>query len=205
MKSAAAQTDKLVGANASLAEAAGKQANAAQKQAQALADSATVAHDNMILAERAWVGPNNAAFSADPAVGKPIEITIAYQNTGRQPALNFIYDANSFSDLAMFDPKGTAQQATSVYMEACKAQMQWSGGSVIYPTTGFSTYNLNTKSNDDVVDQTITSGDKLIYVQGCFLYRTFDAPRHSYFCFFYKQGQTKIQNLNICPTGHYAD
>jgi hypothetical protein len=205
MKSAGVQTNKLIGANAKLAEAAGKQADAAQKQAQALVDSAKVAHDNMILAERAWVGPNNAAFSAEPAVGKPIDITITYQNTGRQPALNFVSSITAFPATAAEDANGTAAGAIMQYMTACKKQTTWRGGSVVYPSTGFSIYNLNTKTKDDLVDDAITKGDKVIFLQGCFLYRAFDAPRHSYFCYFYKHGFTKIQNLNICPSGHYAD
>lgn len=91
------------------------------------------------------------------------------------------------------------------YMNTCKGTKEWTGGSVIYPSTGFSTYNLNLKSKDDLVDDSVTKGDKLIVVQGCFLYRSFDVARHSYFCYFYKQGQSKIQNLNICASGQYAD
>ena len=48
-------------------------------------------------------------------------------------------------------------------------------------------------------------GEEIIIVDGCFLYRTFDKPRHSYFCYFYKQGISKLESLNICFSGHHAD
>jgi hypothetical protein len=92
-------------------------------------------------------------------------------------------------------------------MAECEKVTEWQGGSVIYPSTASlgGGYTLNSKTGDDFVDEAAAKGDKLVIVQGCFLYRSFEAPRHSYFCYFYKQGMTKIQNLNICTSGHHAD
>ena len=212
MKNASSQTGQLVEANAKLAQAAtdqaaaaAKQADATDKEAAAVDENAQISHENMILAQRAWVGPNNAAFSAEPTVGKPVEIMVTYQNTGREPALNFLYFGDPFPATPADDSDGTVSRKVGEYLEACKANKEWKGGSVAYPSTGFSNYSLNTKTKDDFVDGAITKGDKLIFFQGCFLYRSFDIPRHNYFCFFYKQGQSKFQNLNICPGGHYAD
>jgi len=206
MKTAGSQTDKLIDTNAKLAEAAGKQADAAQKQAQALTDSAAVAHDNMILAERAWVGPTNASFGAEPAIGKPIEITVTYQNSGRQPALNFVPLMEVFAVTDQEDKAGITDQRTRTGIQNCINTKEWAGGSVAFPSTGFSNFTFFTKTKDDFVDDNIVKGTKAVVVQGCFLYRTFGAPHHSYFCFFYKGGGvTKIQNLNICAGGHAAD
>jgi len=206
MRSSAVQSRQLVGANARLVESAGKQADAAQKQAQALADSATTAHDNMILAERAWVGPTNASFGTEPAIGKPIEITVTYQNSGRQPALNFLPLMDAFAVSDQEDKAGVTDQRTRAGIQNCINTKQWAGGSVAFPSTGFSNFSFFTKTKDDFVDDTILKGTKTVVVQGCFLYRTFDAPHHSYFCFFYKGGGvTRIQNLNICSGGHAAD
>jgi hypothetical protein len=181
------------------------QAKASQQAADAATKQSQNAEKALIEAQRAWVGPQNASFASEPGVGKPIEITVQYQNTGREPALSFIYFATPFSVTTEDDSNGTLVQTLLNYMNACKAYREWTGGSVVYPSTGFSSYNLNVTTKDDFVDEPATKGDKVIIVQGCFLYRSFDNPRHSYFCYFYKQGQSKIQNLNICPTGHYAD
>jgi hypothetical protein len=212
MKNASSQTGQLIEANAKLAQAATDQATAAAKQAEATDKEATamgentnISHENMILAQRAWVGPSNAAFLTEPTVGKPLEIVINYQNSGREPALDFVYFGEPFPATTAEDNSGVAALKISQYLEACKAIRETRVGSVVYPSTGFSSYTLNAKTKDDFVDEAIAKGDKMIFFQGCFLYKTFDAPRHSYFCYFYKQGQSKSQNLNICAGGHYAD
>lgn len=173
------------------------------------ADAATKQSENsdkaLVQAQRAWVGPQNATIAAEPAVGKPVEITIQYQNSGHEPALGFVYSVEPFLFTPSEDANGTVGTRILNYMNACKNAKEWKGGSVIYPSVGFSAYNLNSKTNDDFVDEDFTKGEKLLIVQGCFVYRTFDLPRHSYFCYFYRQGYTKPQNLNICTSGHEAD
>lgn len=189
------------------ADAAQKAANAAKAQADSMSQQTASSAQAIIGSQRAWVGPQNAAFGAEPTIGKAIDVTIQYQNTGREPALAFRYFADLFSATAAQQTDGTVEKALSQYLNACKANKEWAGGSVIYPITGGfgGGYTLNVKTKDDFVDEAMTKGDTLAILRGCFLYQTFNTPHHSYFCFFYKQGQTKIQNLNICSTGHYAD
>lgn len=181
------------------------QAEASKKSADAAAKQAESSDRALMEAQRAWVGPRTASFTAEPAIGKPIEIAIEYQNTGREPALGFIYMADSFSISAKEADSGIGR--IKDYMAACKNVKDWNGGSVVYPgTSGFSTgYTFFSKTKENFVDDAIVKGKKVIILQGCFLYRTFNLPRHSYFCYFYKQGFTKIQNLNICQSGHDAN
>lgn len=189
------------------AEAASQSAVAAKEQAEAMTKQAETSAQAIIGSQRAWVGPTNATFGAEPAIGKPIEVTIQYQNTGREPALAFRYFSDLFPATIKEQTDGTVEKTLSDYLNACREMKEWSGGSVIYPISGTfgGGYNLNIKSKDDFVDEPMTKGDTLAILRGCFAYRSVGMPHHSYFCFFYKQGQTKIQNLSICPTGHYAD
>ena len=78
-------------------------------------------------------------------------------------------------------------------------------GQVVFPSTGFSAYNLTLTIPNQTIDQETIDGDKTLIVQGCFLYRSFKVIRHSYFCYFYRAKTTKPDNLNICTAGHYAD
>jgi hypothetical protein len=196
---------KSADAAAQTADAAQSQAEAMTKQAESSVRQAESAAQAIIGSQRAWVGPTNATFGSEPTIGKPIEITILYQNTGREPALSFVWNAAPYGATLTEDANGVVATKLSRSLEFCKNTNTWQGGSVAYPTVGFNTFNLNLKTADDFVDEEITKGDKFIFVEGCFLYRSFDRARHSYFCYFYKQGQTKIQNLNICAIGHYAD
>ncbi len=173
------------------------------------AEAATKQSENsdkaLVQAQRAWVGPQNANIATEPTIGKPVEITIQYQNSGHEPALGFVFSVEPFLFTPAEEANGTVGTKILNYMNACKNTKHWLGGSVIYPSIGFSAYSLNTKTNDDFIDENFTKDERSMIVQGCFLYRTFDLPRHSYFCYFYKQGYTKPQNLNICVSGHDAD
>jgi hypothetical protein len=190
------------------AEAAVIAAEAAKTQTDAISRQAQTTAEANIESQRAWVGPENASFSIEPTIGKPIDIVIQYQNTGRSPAFVFRYFADPFPSTVAQQNDGTTDKLLNQYLTECKNLNEWQGGSVIYPITGGlggGGYSLTLKTKEDFADEAMTKGDTMAVIRGCFVYQSFKLPRHSYFCFFYKQGQTKIQNLNICPTWHYAD
>jgi hypothetical protein len=191
-----------------------EQAEASKKAAVATvraADAATRQSENsdraIVQAQRAWVGPLVASFAAEPSIGKAIEITVNYQNSGHEPAIGFVYSIEPFGADVADDKSGVADARIQNYLAACKNTLEWRGGSVVYPSTGGfgGGYAMNSKTKDDFVTEGMIKGDTLIVVQGCFLYQTFETPKHSYFCYFYRQGMTKFQNLNICIAGHSAN
>jgi hypothetical protein len=173
-------------------------------QAQAAIRQAENSERALIASQRAWVGPLNASISSgEPKPGAPVEFTIQYQNSGHDPATDFSYFLNPFLATQADIASGRDNPMIKNFMDACKITKKWDSGSVVYPTaTG---YVAAAKTGPDFVDAEVVSGTKTIIVEGCFLYRTFKQPRHSYFCYFYKQGMTKAQNLNICHAGHDAD
>jgi hypothetical protein len=75
-----------------VAEAAKQQAEAANKQANAAIDAVKASREAMIASERAWVGPSNARSDGPPVAAKPLDVVVEYKNTGREPALNSVYD-----------------------------------------------------------------------------------------------------------------
>ena len=212
MKNASSQTGQLIEANAKLAQAATDQAKAAAKQAEAtdkeataMSDSAQVQRDNMIAAGRAWVGPRNARIDGAIAVGKPLDINIEYANTGREPAIDFVNTIDGFAETAEEETGGKTVQRIFTYFQNCQTNATLQFGQVVFPATGFSSYNLSSQIPAETIDQDLIDGKKALIIQGCFLYKSFNVLRHSYFCYFYKAAQTKAANLNICLIGHYAD
>ncbi|MGB7698488.1 MAG: hypothetical protein WBL57_04140 [Methylovirgula sp.] len=167
------------------------QANAEKTAADAATKQSANSEKTLVESQRAWVGPINASIAAEPTIGKPVEITITYQNTGHEPALGFTYLVETFLTTADEVARGITQKRLATYMQECKKVNQWIAGSVVYPTVGFSSYSLNSKSRDDLVDDAFTKGNKVMFVEGCFVYRTFDMPRHSYFCYFYTPGRLR--------------
>jgi hypothetical protein len=204
MKSSGEQTAKLIDANAALAISATKQADAAEKQAIAMNSEVEVSRESLIAAGRAWVGPRAAKITSAIEIGKPIELSIEYANTGREPALDFAYSTDYFISSDAEEQRGTTFAKTTLAMQNCRAKDDLKQGQVVFPSTGFSAYNLSL-TIDKAMDQETIDGQKTLLVQGCFLYRTFNVVRHSYFCYFYRAQKTKPDNLNICLAGHYAD
>jgi hypothetical protein len=205
MRSSSQQTNQLVGANARLAEAAAKQAEAAEKQATAMADSAKAARDNLIASERAWVGPRNAKIDGAIEIGKSVDISIEYANTGHEPAQNFFSSVEGFMETDQDEKSGSSLKKMMTFFESCQKSRNNIVGQVVFPTSGFSAYNLGAKLNPENVTQEFIDGKTTLIVQGCFLYESFSAFRHTYFCYFYNAKTTKPANLSICHIGDSAD
>jgi hypothetical protein len=204
MKSSGEQTAQLIDNNAALAASATKQAEAADKQANAMNAAVEVSRESLIAAGRAWVGPRNAKITSPVEVGKTIEFAIEYANTGREPALDFAYSVDAFFSSDQDEQRGTTFARVSRALARCRANDTISGGQVVFPSTGFSSYNLAI-TNHEPIDQELVDSQKTLIVQGCFLYRSFSVIRHSYFCYFYRSKTSKPENLSICLAGHYAD
>jgi len=205
MKSSGEQTAQLIENNATLATSAAKQAEAADKQADAMNEAVKVSRESLIAAGRAWVGPRNAKIMGTIEVGKPVEFAIEYANTGREPALNFVYSVDVFPSTNADENNNITAAKINATLKGCKAVESLGGGQVVFPSTGFSAYNLTFKTSDEISDQEMIDGEKTLIVQGCFLYKSFNVIRHSYFCYFYRTKTTKPENLSICLAGHYAD
>lgn len=205
MKSSGEQTGQLIGANAKLADAAAKQANAADKQADAMIAAVEVSRESLIASGRAWVGPRLAKITSSMEVGKPIELAIEYANSGKEPALDFVYSVDGFPSSNAEEKRGTSFARVSIALYNCRVAESLSAGQVVFPSTGFSAYNLTSTISNQTFDQETIDVEKTLIVQGCFLYRSFKVIRHSYFCYYYRAKFSKPDNLNICTAGHYAD
>jgi hypothetical protein len=143
------------------ADATTRAADAATKQSEIATKQAENSDKALIQAQRAWVGPRNASFSAEPKVGEPVDITIDYQNTGREPALSFSYEADIF---AIAEQSPDFGMRVVPFMNKCLGINTATPGQVVYPSTGFSQYNLTAKTNKDLVDDPVVAGDKVVVV-----------------------------------------
>ena len=160
MKATESQTNEMIETNRKLAEAAGK-------QAQAAIDSAKTAQENMVASRRAWIGPRNAKSEAAPELDKPLNIIIEYQNTGREPALETIFEAEAF---AAEDSTDTTNRIND-FIYQCKIKWTPTQKGVVFPSgPTSSSYELTKPLDSSVVDQDIIDGTKIIFIDGCFVY-----------------------------------
>jgi hypothetical protein len=198
LKAAGDRTDELVKTN-------GKLVDAASRQAQAAIDSAKTAQENMVASQRAWVGPRNAKSLAGPELEKNLNITIEYQNTGHEPALDTIFDVDVFVAKEEDDP-GAAVDKINDFISKCKMKWVPLQRTVVFPTGSSSAaYELTAPLDASLIDQDVLDGLKTIFVDGCFVYKTVAGIRRSSFCYFFNIKKTKPNNWNVCLVGNDAD
>jgi hypothetical protein len=195
MKAAESTTDQTVEINRQLADAAGK-------QAQAAIDSAKTAQANMVASQRAWIGPRNAKSDAGPELDKTLNVTVEYQNTGREPALETIADTDIF---AAEDSTDTANRINS-FIEQCKIKWTPTQKGVVFPAgPASSAYELTRAMDSGLIDQDVIDGTKFVFIDGCFNYKSAGGIHRTSFCFYFSTKKTKPSNWNICGIGNDAD
>jgi hypothetical protein len=186
-----------------------EQADAEQKSAAAVAATASASVEQieeMRQSARAWVGPMDASIETAPKVGVALEGIVKYQNSGKTPATGF--EINSL-DLFTFtkgeDQSGAITARISADTSTCMGYLANQDAGVVYPTTGFSSYNLGFTFDAGKIDQGVVSGEKSLAIDGCFIYVTDGQTHHSSWCYIFQNGRTKLDHLNICRVGNYAD
>ncbi|HME23516.1 MAG TPA: hypothetical protein VKI44_19695 [Acetobacteraceae bacterium] len=182
-----------------------EQASAAAINAAAASRQADNAERALIQATRAWVGPSEANLEADPKNETPVDARITYQNTGKEPAIQFAFTTpDRFTTTDEDDRSGRNSARIAGDVNACRTTLPSPNGQVIYPTS-FSAYTVGVTFPKEMIGQEEAEGKKFLIIQGCFVYVTTGRVHHSMWCYLYKTGQTKKEHLNICAVGNYAD
>jgi len=170
------------------------------------ADTANeLAKDAQIANFRAWVGPTDAKLEGSPTKWVPLKYIVSYQNSGREPAQGFQPDLDQFTATDADELAGAYNFRMGNYMQKCLATPVIIGARVIYPTSGFSSYQYQGTLSGNLITEPLIAGNRTIIIQGCFAYRTADKDRHSAFCYFFRAGKSDPQHLSICEKGSYAD
>jgi hypothetical protein len=164
-------------------------------------------------AERAWIGPINAAIVGQLEGGKPITAAVAYLNTGKQPAP--LIAAGILRRFSKAEWSSAAARGEILAFEQdcmSKPMPGFSPTNIAYPNTGAAIYRWSVGSNDPVIedkdrfvatDEIMTEG--LFALLGCFIYNTAKSTHHSSFCFYYEGKESDPKGLSICLIGQNAD
>jgi hypothetical protein len=169
-----------------------------------------------VEANRAWVAPRAAYLRRPFTLNDHPVFRVAYDNIGRQPALNTetwwrvsIVDAN----LLVRSLKEPSLRVRAFGLNpACQGHTPLNGGEIIWPSSKPEAYtNAYVENpNDPLIMQEVLDGRAAVVVQGCFLYLTFGEPHHSAFCFWFRQVPpsymlTTTTGAVICPIGNDAN
>jgi hypothetical protein len=187
------------------ADASIRAADAATKQSAIATQQSENSERALILAQRAWVGPTIARMVGTPELGKPLKISIEYANSGKEPALNFIYAADIFAATAADDANHVVEAKVNAAFKGCREATTLRAGQVVFPTVADTANRISLTTNDAFVDQTFIDGETTAVIDGCFVYKSFDVIRHSYFCYFYNNKTPTTDGLNFCTNGAGAD
>jgi hypothetical protein len=187
------------------ADASTRAADAATRQSEIATGQSEKSERALVLAQRAWVGPTIAKVVGTPEIGKPLKISIQYANSGREPALNFIYAADVLAATAADEANGALTAKVNAAFRGCKEATTLRAGQVVFPTVANTANTLSVTTNDKFVDQAIIDGETTIVIDGCLVYKSFDVIRHSYFCYFYNNKTPTPDGLNFCENGAGAD
>lgn len=187
------------------ADAATRQSEIATRQAEIANRQADNSDRALLQAQRAWIGPRDARLESKPVAGQKNKFVVEYQNTGKEPALSFVFDARSVAATAREEQDGTLNNKMTEYLSKCLGTPARGLAGVVFPTSGFSAAQLAVDVDEKLIDDDVASGKKTLLIQGCFAYQTGNITRHSAFCFFYGADRTDIAHLNVCLSGNYAD
>lgn len=188
------------------ADAATRQSEIASKQADIATKQADNSDKAMVQAQRAWIGPRDAKLENKPVAGQRNKIVVEYQNTGKEPALSFVFDATALVIADVEEMDGTSVRKMNDYLLKCVKTPVRSFAGVVFPTSGFAVSQASIELNEKLIDDDVATGTgKSLIVQGCFAYQTGNVTHHSAFCFFYRANISDIAHLNVCLSGNYAD
>jgi hypothetical protein len=155
--------------------------------------------------QRAWLGAKRVSLSAEPKADGIVDVTIDFENTGREPARNFDFiilphlqlsdDKNSYDDDAEFMRTVSA---------TCAAMTDSNRGFVVFPGAvgRIESPDYWTRISPEHLQKTLETGQSGLSITGCFTYSTFGAVHHTSFCYWYKKGVTDFRNLRICGGAH---
>ena len=160
----------------------------------------------LFSSRRAWIVPLGAQVLGNVAAGQALEIEVAYENVGNEPAT--IASTYQPVQLTTFsDNLGERMSSPGFPNNTCQSAGTGDGGLIVYPKQAKKYTNRSTIPagawSDDVF-----SGAKVMYVLGCITYETLASIRHSAYCFYLRPepGREIAEwKFYACGTGIFVD
>lgn len=161
-----------------------------------------ISKENLVATSRAWVGPANARVVGSIAAGKKLPIAITLLNSGREPARNVYIEDYAYS----VKPPLRGPQVPEKIRE-CLDRQTTPGAMVLYPSSGVGVggYTYTFRVPKGQIDADLISGVTTLFIQGCIVYETSGATRHSTYCYYYRAPDTQPDHLDICDFGSSAN
>jgi hypothetical protein len=171
--------------------------------------------DALEKSQRAWLAPITMAFDPDRSpTSEKLSLRLLYQNTGREPALNWTHREKGGAKLFK-DDFNDWDNIDFAENKTCDNLTPRATSPSVYPSPGgqwAESYYV-----DAVPDQNINaaallaqvrSRERILWINGCFAYTTIDKPHFSAFCYYlYPDRVLSFDRWKFreCPSGHWAN
>ncbi len=154
------------------------QAEAAKKQAEAAVESASTARQTMLSGQRAWIGPVDARLEGEIKQDGELKVVVTYQNSGKEPGYNFVEDIKDVTYTKTDDNNGIVSEQLGLDAAACMQREGPREAQVVFPSTGFASYELRIEIDKSHIDDAIVNGENTLFINGCLAYRSFGEFHH---------------------------
>lgn len=146
------------------ADSTKRAADAATRQSEIAGRQADNSDKAMLQAQRAWIGPRDARLESKPVVGQKNKFVVEYQNTGKEPALSFVFDATAVVATATEERDGTLSLKMTEYLSRCLSTPARGLAGVVFPTSGFSVSQLSVDVDEKLIDDDVAVGKKTLLI-----------------------------------------
>lgn len=172
---------------------------------------------------RAWLSPINLGVKGILGAGdRPnyVQLSVDYQNTGREPALNVSFYASAMlfdaaSPKRLGEALNTLSSADVPFLgenESCDNLLPLVTGATAYPSTA-ARYQVSTNifpaQWSTIYEMTtwLKENRKILYINGCFSYTTVGETHYSKFCQYLQVEDSLLAEVPFahCPSGNWAD
>jgi hypothetical protein len=166
----------------------------------------------MKLQQRAWVAPIHAELDWQHgpfAIGSRLNTIVHYGNLGKEPATWFV--GMQKPKVFLSPPNNELQSWSTTFTPdriegICSKVSSSKEGVVVYPS-GPRDYDFGSSTDELPITADIITGKQILYIEGCFAYRTVGVEHKSQYCFMLvpKPGDLKDWKFADCIRGNSAD
>jgi hypothetical protein len=162
--------------------------------------------DTLESSGRAWIAPRALVFIEQPTIGKPFHLKMNYENTGKEPARDILFNHKVEIGKLIDMPDG----GKALYVapnQTCDGLNPFTGGSTAYPSTN-KDYEISFYGDGNkVFTAEVENFPSRAIVNACFAYSSFGKKRHSAICFLLQRSDSMPVTWiwSFCPSGNRAE
>jgi hypothetical protein len=154
--------------------------------------------------QRAWIAPS-VQLIGPIAKDQVLKIRVIFGNSGKEPALNTVRQSSFGVAPLTLTNDNTPIMGRFADNNECASLSPKNGSLTVYPTSANYFWDLLMPIN---IDDDILNAKKLIFLNACFVYESFQKRHESAFCFYLRPEWGVPPDkwvFNHCPSGNYAN